>query len=609
MSEVAVSRLPQGRERHAVESHVATDCRAAQQTPRDCGALELTYDEQTEPPGSAAMMIACTGIRPASKTRPWLVPVLAAVLALGIARSADAQTDAHDLMEGRGRDVSFPVSCAADIQPRFDAALAALHSFWYGQALKEFTAITEAKPDCAMAYWGVAMSVWNQIWAPPTPANLKKGSDAITRALALGAQTQRERDYLDALAAFYTGYDALDHRTRAAAYMRKMEQVAQRYPDDREARIFYALSLLATADGLDKTYKNQLKAGEILEQIFAEKPQHPGPSHYIIHAYDYPALVDRALAAAQNYAICVTVVPHAIHMPSHTYVLLGRWKDTITANNAAETAEADRGTPEDRIHALDYLVYAHLQLAQDVKAKEVLDLALKIENDLVARQHDSGLRARPFGVAAMEARWALERLDWATAVKLPLRPSRYPYAESVPHFARAVGLARSGRPEQASADLERLAALQKALADAKNLYWARQVSIQLKVASAWVERGLGRDAEAAALMQEAATAEETSETHDTLSPGPIGMTAHEALGLLLLELGRPSEAFEAFEASFRSSKNRLRSYAGAAAAAAAVGNTSAARSYYTKLLELADGSDGGRPELAQAKAYLQHVNR
>ena len=558
-------------------------------------------------------MIAIANARwPASKTWrrlrlvPVLVTVVAGVLALGATHSAIAQKDAHDLMEGRGRDVSFPVSCGADMQPRFDAALAALHSFWYGQSLKEFTAISEAKPDCAMAYWGSAMSVWNQIWAPPRADNLKAGSDAITRAQAAGAKTQRERDYIDALAAFYADYDKLDHRTRASAYMRKMEQVAQRYPDDREAKIFYALSLLATADGLDKTYKSQLKAGGILEQIFAEKPEHPGPTHYIIHAYDYPALVDRALEAALKYAVCVTVVPHAIHMPSHTYVLLGRWKDTITSNDAAEIAEADRGTPEDRIHALDYLVYAHLQMAQDRKAKDVVDLALKIEDDLVARKHDSGLRARPFGVAAMEARWALERLDWATAASLPARPSpRYPMAESVPHFARAVGLARSGRPEQASADIERLAALQKTLADAKNLYWARQLLIQLKVANAWVERARGRDADAVALMQDAATAEETSETHDTLSPGPIGMTAHEALGLLLLELGRPGEAFGAFEASLRTSKSRLRSYAGAAAAAAAVGNTSAARSYYTKLIELADGSDGTRPELAQAKAYLQ----
>jgi hypothetical protein len=544
-------------------------------------------------------------MRLASKTRLWLAPILAALLALGAARSANAQSDAHDLMEGRGRDVSFPVSCGADIQPRFDAALAALHSFWYGQALKEFTAIAEAKPDCAMAYWGIAMSIWNQIWAPPTPANLTKGSNAIARALALGAKTPREQDYLDALAAFYTDHDKLDHRTRAAAYMRKMEQVAQRYPDDREARIFYALSLLATADGLDKTYKNQLQAGAILEQIFAEKPEHPGPAHYIIHAYDYPALVDRALAAAQKYAICVTAVPHAIHMPSHTYVLLGRWKDTIESNNAAEIAEADRGTPEDRIHALDYLVYAHLQLAQDREAKQVLDLALKIEDELVARKHDSGLRARPFGIAAMEARWALERLDWSTAATLPPRPSRYPNAEAVPHFARAVGLARSGRPDDARADIDRLAALRKTLADAKNLYWARVVDVQLKMANAWVYRALGRDSDAVTLMQEAARAEETSETHDTLSPGPIGMTAHEALGMLLLELGRPAEALQAYEASLGTAKNRLRSFAGAAAAAVRLGNVSTARNYYTSLLELADHSGATRPELAEAKAYLQ----
>jgi hypothetical protein len=460
-----------------------------------------------------------------------------------------------------------------------------------------------------MAYWGIAMSVWNQIWAPPRPDSLKQGSDAIARALAVGEKTQREKDYIDALAAFYTDYEKLSHPMRAAAYMRKMEQVAQRYPDDREARIFYALSLLATADGLDKTYKNQLKAGAMLEQIFAEKPEHPGPSHYIIHAYDYPALVDRALAAAQKYAICVTVVPHAIHMPSHTYVLLGRWKDAISSNNAAEIAEADRGTPEDRIHALDYLVYAHLQLAQDQKAKEAHDLALNIENDLIVRKYDSGLRARPFGIAAMEARWALERLDWETAANLQPRPSRYPYAEAVSHFARAVGLAHSGRPEQARSDIDRLTTLQKTLADAKNLYWARQVDIQAKIAGAWVYLALGHKSDAVALMQEAAKAEETSETHDTLSPGPIGMTAHEALGILLLEIGQPSEAFQVFEASLRTSKNRLRSFAGAAAAAAQIGNASAARSYYAKLLELADDPHATRPELTEARIYLQQPSK
>jgi tetratricopeptide (TPR) repeat protein len=388
-----------------------------------------------------------------------------------------------------------------------------------------------------------------------------------------------------------------------------MEQLAQRYPEDREAEIFYALALLASADPLDKTYKNQLKAGAILEKLFVEMPDHPGVSHYIIHAYDYPALADRALAAALNYAVCVTVVPHAIHMPSHTYVLLGRWQDTIDANIAAQEAEKDRGSPEDRIHALDYLVYAYLQLGQDAKAKQVVDLGLRIENELLAHKHDSGLRSRPFGIAAMEARWALERHDWAAAAALPVRATRYPYAEAVPHFARAVGLARSGRPEAARAEVEALAGLQKTLADTKNLYWARQVGIERTMVSAWLARALGHDDEAVALMQDAARTEESSETHDTLSPGPVGMTAHEALGYLLLELKRPGDAFKAFEASLRVSKNRLQSYAGAANAAASAGDLDNARIYYGKLAELAAASDGVRPEIAEAKAFVEQSGK
>jgi tetratricopeptide (TPR) repeat protein len=535
----------------------------------------------------------------------YFVPLLAAAIAIGAVRGAAAQAEVDTLMAGRGKDVSFAVSCDAKLQPRFDAALAALHSFWYGQALKEFTAITEADPDCAMSYWGMAMNVWNQLWAPPRPDNLKKGLDAIEKARSITRKSQRESDYIEALAVFYSDADKLDHPTRAAAYALKMEQLAQRYPDDREAKIFYALSLLASANPLDKTYENQLKAGGMLEKLFAEMPEHPGVSHYIIHAYDYPSLADRALAAALKYAVCVTVVPHAIHMPSHTYVLLGRWQDAINANITAQEAEKDRGTPEDRIHALDYLVYAYLQLGQDARAKQVLDLALQIENELLARKHDSGLRARPFGIAAMEARWTLERHDWAAAAALPVRAARYPYAEAVPHFARAVGLARSGRPEQAQAEVEALAALQESLADAKNLYWARQVGIERTVASAWLARALGHDDEAVALMQDAARTEESSETHDTLSPGPVGMTAHEALGYLLLELKRPADAFKAFEASLRVSKNRLQSYASAANAATSAGNLDDARTYYGKLLELAAGSDGARPEIAEAKAFIK----
>src|ERR1700731_2285071 len=233
------------------------------------------------------------------------VALLTAAIAVG---KTAAQSERDALMAGRGT-VSFPVSCNANLQPRFDAALAALHSFWYGQALKEFTAIAEADPECAMAYWGTAMSVWNQLWAPPRANNLERGLDAIEKARLITRKSPRESDYIEALAVFYSDTDKLDHATRAAAYARKMEELAQRYPEDPEAEIFYALALLASADPLDKTYKNQLKAGAMLEKLFAEMPGHPGVSHYIIHAYDYPALADRAVAAALNYAVCVTIVP------------------------------------------------------------------------------------------------------------------------------------------------------------------------------------------------------------------------------------------------------------------------------------------------------------
>ena len=517
---------------------------------------------------------------------------------------AAAESDPNPLMQGRGGDLIFPTSCGDKVQPRFDAALAAQHSFWYKQAREEFTAITQSDPDCAMAHWGVAMSVWNQLWAPPQPASLKIGQEAIEKARAAARKSPREADYIEALAAFYTDTDKLDHRSRALAYSRKMEAVAQKHPDDREARIFYALSLLASADPLDKTYKNQLAAGALLEKLFADIPTHPGVAHYIIHAYDYPDLAERALAAALKYQVCVTVVPHAVHMPSHTYVLLGKWSETIDSNIAGEEAEKVRGSPEDRIHDLDYLVLAHLQLAQDAKAKKAVDLARQIEDDMIARKHDSGLRSRHYNLAALEARWALERHDWAAAAALPLRPNRYAYAQAIPHFARAVGLARSGHAQDAQREVDQLATLVKTLTDAKSPYWAGQVEIQRKIAAAWTAHALGHGDEALALMQAASKEEDGLEAHDTLNPGPIGMTADEGLGMLLLELKRPAEAFKAFEASLRMSKNRLQSYVGAASAAAAANDAQNARKYYAQVIDLAGTGDGARPEIAQAKAYI-----
>jgi len=406
---------------------------------------------------------------------------------------------------GRGTGVAFPVSCSRAAQENFNDALAALHSFWYAQALKEFSAIAESEPTCAMAYWGMAMSRWTQIWAPPRQDSLEAGATAIRKAAATEPKTEREKDYVGAALAFYADADKLDHRTRAAAYAAQMERIHKKYQDDREAAAFYALSLLATADPLDATYARQKQAGQVLETIFRQEPDHPAAAHYLIHAYDCGPLAEMARPAAEQYAKSTPVVPHAIHMPSHTYVLLGMWREAIDANLIGEKAELDRGIPEDRLHDVDYLVYAYLQVGQADKAKEYVALGMSIDRDLVTAKRDVGLRARPFTIAAIDARYALERGSWQEAAALELRPNpRNPFIEAIPHFARAVGLARSGHPERAPDELAKLVALHEALVKANNPYWARQVEIEHKIASGWTADAQGRAAEALAFMQAAA---------------------------------------------------------------------------------------------------------
>ena len=301
------------------------------------------------------------------------VPLLAAAITIGAVGGTAAGTETDVLMAGRGKDVHFTVSCEAKLQPRFDAALAALYSFWYGQALKEFTAISEADPQCAMSDWGIAMSLWNQIWAPPRPDNLKKGLAAIEKARSVTQKSQRESDYIEALAAFYSDADKLDHPKRAAAYSARMQQLAARYPDDRNAQIFYALSLLASADPLDKSYANQLKAGGILEPLWAQQPNHPGLAHYIIHSYDYPALAERAKAAAERYASIAPSAAHALHMPSHTFTRVGMWEESIGANLRSIDVATRAGTIGEALHGSDYLEYAYLQMGNDSAAKAVVD--------------------------------------------------------------------------------------------------------------------------------------------------------------------------------------------------------------------------------------------
>src|SRR5437667_1129075 len=373
-------------------------------------------------------------------------PSLAAIVVAGIVAASVVADEPEKIGQ-----VRFAVSCRADVQKPFERAVALLHSFWYLEAAKAFTAVAQADPDCAIAYWGLAMSNWTQIWSPPPPAALKRGWEAVEKAKAASAKTARERDFVAAAEAFFKDADKVDHRTRALAYGRAMEQMYASYPQDREVAIFYALALQATADPHDKTYASQRKSAEIAEKVLAAEPNHPGAAHYIIHAYDYPPVARQGLAAASRYAQFAPSVPHALHMPSHTYVLLGMWTETIQSNVAAAAAEKDRGNPDDRMHALDYLVYGYLQQAQDGEAKKIVDEARGIMTDLAARNYNSGRATAVFAMAAIEARWTMERGRWAEAAAIEPRPTRFPQTDAMIHFARALRAARTGNAAQARA--------------------------------------------------------------------------------------------------------------------------------------------------------------
>ena len=505
------------------------------------------------------------------------------------------QVLAHGQSEQLGR-VHFPVSCGADTQVKFDRAVALLHSFWYAEGVKAFTAVTEADPRCAMGYWGIAMSHWYPLWRPPSEEMLKKGWEAVEKAKAIGATTERERQYIAAIEVFYKDAQDLDHHTRALAYEKAMQRLSARYPEDREAAVLYALALNATVHPTDKTYANQLKAAEILEKIFAEQPDHPGVAHYLIHSYDYPTLATRGLDAARRYAQIAPSSPHALHMPSHVFTRLGLWHESIASNRDSAASSKEFDSVFEQLHALDYLAYGHLQMAQDRQAERVL----AERNALSAR--DLEHFASAYAYAAIPARYALERRQWAEAAALEPRPSRVTYSEGITYFARAIGAARSSDVASARANVEKLQSLHTALTNAKQGYWAAQIEIQHRAAAAWLAFAEGRQQDAVRLMAEAATLEDATEKHP-VTPGPL-FPARELLGDLLLELEQPAQALREFEASMPKEPNRFNGLYGAGRAAELSGDTQKARTYYAKLVALCDQSDTDRPALRHAKAFL-----
>lgn len=529
----------------------------------------------------------------------------------------------HDSSEKLGR-VNFRVSCNPQAQRQFNRAVAWLHSFEYEEAEKGFSEVIATDPRCGMGYWGKAMSNYHSIWAPPTPAELEKGWTAIEKAKSVGARTERERDYLAAIKVFYKDADKLDHKTRTFAYNRAMDQLYRRYPSDREAGVFYALSLITTGMmANDPSYTRQKQAAQILNRVLAREPQHPGVTHYLIHSYDYPALARLALPAARSYAKIAPASAHAQHMPSHIFTRLGLWQEGIRSNLDAEAsakAFAVRnqltGAWDEQFHAMDYLAYAYLQGAQDQKARGVLDELNKIQ------KADPQTFKVAYAYTAIPARYALERRRWDEAAKLTLPPGalgefpfeRFQWAEAHIHFARAIGAARSGDKSAARDEVEKLSAIREALVVGKGDYdWAKQVEIQRQVASAWLAHAEGKREESLKLMRGAAELDDLTEKH-SVTPGAI-LPAREQLGELLLELKQPAAALQEFETSLRRAPNRFIGLSGAARAARLVADQSKlaadrnnAKSYYRKLLALCAQADDIRPEIEEAKAFLGHVS-
>ncbi|MDR7115526.1 hypothetical protein [Caulobacter sp. BE254] len=535
--------------------------------------------------------------------------LLAAALVTTLAAiDARAQAPVHDhaAMERLG-SVSFETSCNAAAQPRFDRAVALMHSFQFGPAIAGYRSVLEADPSCAMADWGIALSSWSNPFAGfKSPAQLKQGLDAVDAGRALGAKTARERAYVEAVAHLYVDADHLDQSARALAYEQAMERLAADYPQDTEASIFYALALAAAADPADKTYGKQLKAGAILERLFAKQPDHPGLAHYIIHAYDEPALASRAAEAAKRYGAIAPSTPHALHMPSHTFTRIGDWQASIDTNLASAASARAAGQPADELHASDYMIYAYLQTGQDKAAQKVAETSVEIFSrfDPATANGAAPASAAYYARAAIPARFALERRDWAQAAKLEPVTSRFPYADSITFFARGLGAAHLNDAAAAEAAIGSLDQIHDKLAKQGEDYWAQQTDIQRRAVTAILDLAEGHAAEALAGMGQAADLEDKSQLA-SVTPGPLA-PAREMLGEMLLAQGRPADALTAFEAALVQEPNRFWSLYGAAESAKRAVERPKARAYFQKLLAVAKHADQPeRPQLIEARKQAQ----
>jgi hypothetical protein len=455
--------------------------------------------------------------------------------------------------------VRFETSCKPVVAPRIDRAVALLHSFEFGESIRTFNEVLAADSSCAMAYWGIALSRWGNPMAPGnrSVALLAQGKQAADAATRLSDRvSERERGYIRAVTRLYDDVEDMDQRARVVAYEQAMRELVMRQPADTEAAIFHAISLTASASPTDKTYAKQLEAGRILEPLWTKWPDHPGLAHYIIHTYDYPPLAARARAAAERYASIAPSAAHALHMPSHTFTRVGMWEESARTNDRSMKAALVAGSIAEALHAADYAVYAHLQMGRDAEAKAILDglpaLAARFDPSAVTGAAPGS--AGVFALAAIPARWALERRAWSEAASLEPRTSAYPYAEAMTYFARALGASHVGDLTRAKTAIDSLASIQQRLFTQGEVYWAEQVAIQNLAAQAELELMDHRESDALTHMREAAAREDATDK-SAVAPGPLA-PARELLGDMLIQLGRPDEARAEYRAVLQKEPNR-----------------------------------------------------
>jgi tetratricopeptide (TPR) repeat protein len=528
--------------------------------------------------------------------------VLAAFSAIALADDDQGQHHHEDLTAAQLGTVTFPVSCTPSVQKPFERGVALLHSFWYEEAEKEFMQISQDDPQCSMAHWGVAMSLWHQLWDHPEAKVITRGLDEVHQAKTTdGKTTPREQAYIAAIAAFYGDSRKLNHAARAKAYSDAMKKVYETYPDDHEAAAFYALSLLASEPHDDATFANRKQAAAVLEKLFAIEPDHPGVAHYLIHSYDKPQLAQLGLPAARRYAQVAPAAPHALHMPSHIFARVGLWQDDINSNLASiaatrKTAAMHMGGEGHQFHAMNFLVYAYLQSGREADAAKVIDEIKTMPKMKSMYGHDFDPQTNALTV--FPAIYDLELRHWSDAASLQVVPGALRGDQAVTYWARAIGAARSGNLTQAHKDLEQIEVIRKEFVAEKKTEYAEAVEEDYQEAEAWILHAEGEDEKAVAMLRALA------EKNDKLGDEPESIPAREMLADLLLEAKRPQQALAEYRTDLKLNPNRFNGLYGAARAAEAAGKQSDATEYYALLLKVCDGSSSTRPELSRARELV-----